>query len=138
MTALMQWDPPATPTANGGRPTGGRDPAHAFYRRSAALLASAQALEAASQDSGAVAATAPTLACVETSLAALATTVSRLRGHVLERLSEPVLPADDLRPQRADIAVQFERLAGVLDQASFACGRARASIEPVEDELRAI
>jgi hypothetical protein len=75
---------------------------------------------------------------VETSLAALASAVERLRGQALERLSDPVLPNEDLRPQRAEIAQALERLAGVLDQASFACGRARTAIEPVHAELRAI
>jgi hypothetical protein len=102
------------------------------------LLASAMSLEAATQTAGAEAATSPTLACVETSLAALATAVGRLRGQTLARLSEPVLPGEDLRLQRAEIALALERLAGMLDQTSFACGRARAAIDPVSDELRAI
>jgi len=75
---------------------------------------------------------------VETSLAALATAVGQLRGQALERLSQPVLPSEDLRPQRAEIAMALERLAGVLDQGSFACGRALTATEPVQDELRAI
>jgi hypothetical protein len=109
-----------------------------LYEHAAGLLASAQSLEAATQEAGAVSATTATLACVETSLAALASAIGRLRGHALERLSEPVLPSGDLRPQRAEIALALERLAGVLDQGSFACGRARSAIEPVHDELRAL
>jgi hypothetical protein len=119
-------------------PGAGRDPAHTLYRHAAALLASAQSLEAATRPDGAVAATAPTMACIETSLAALATAVGRLRGQVLERLSDPVLPGEDLRPQRAEIAVALERLAGALDHSSFATCRALTAIEPVADELRAI
>ena len=40
---------------------------------------------------------APTLACLETSLAALASATERLRGHALERLTDPVLATEDLR-----------------------------------------
>jgi len=109
-----------------------------LYTHAAGLLASAQALEAATRAQGVVAAMAPTLACLETSLDALASAIGRLRGHALERLSEPVLPSEDLRPHRAEIALQLGRLAGVLDQGSFACGRALTATEPVLDELRAI
>ena len=49
-----------------------------------------------------------------------------------------MLPGDDLRPQRAEIALQLERLAGILEQGSLAAQSALASIEPVNDELRAI
>jgi hypothetical protein len=130
MTALTEFAPCPT--------SGGRDPAHAAYEHASYLLASAQLLEAATHEPATMAATAPTLACVETSLAALASAVGRLRGHVLERLLDPVLASQDLRPERGEIALQLERLAGVLDQASFAAERARASIEPVEDELRVV
>jgi hypothetical protein len=140
MTALTELGRPrTTPTIPGPRrPAGGRDPAHTLYQHAAGLLAAAQSLEAATQASGAEAAMSPTLACMETSLAALASAVGRLRGLTLARLSEPVLPGEDLRPQRAEIAFELERLAGMLDQSSFACGHARAAIEPVTDELRAI
>ena len=140
MTALME---PASPRAAASRArehrlAAGRDPAQTLYEQAAGLLAHAQSLEAATQTPGAAAATAPTLACMETSLAALATAVGRLRGLTLERLTDPVLPEQDLRAQRAEIAQQLERLAGVLDQGSFACGRALETIVPVHDELRAI
>ena len=139
MTALLEPAHPRLATrTREHQPGAGRDPAHVLYRHAAGLLANAQSLEAAAQDPGAVPATAPTLACLETSLAALASAVGRLRGHALERLSDPVLPSEDLRPHRAEIAVQLERLAGVLDQGSFACGRALTATEPVLDELRAI
>ena len=131
--------PAPTPTHSALRElTGGRDPAHTLYEHAAGLLASAQSLQAATQASGAVAATAPTLACLEASLSALTGTVDGLRGRALERLSDPVLPGDDLRPQRAEIALQLERLAGILEQGSLAAQSALASIEPVNDELRAI
>jgi hypothetical protein len=130
MTALSELE--RCPT------TGGRDPAHAAYEHASYLLASAQLLEAATHEPAAVSATAPTLACVEASLAALASAVGRLRGHMLERLLDPVLQSQDLRPERAEIALQLERLAGVLDQASFASQRARTALEPVEDELRVV
>ena len=68
---------------------GGRDPAHVLYEHAARLLETAQALEAATHTSGAVAAVAPTLACLETSLVALASAAERLRGHALERFSDP-------------------------------------------------
>ena len=140
MTALLEPGSPRTAAPHSGppQPSGGRDPAHTLYQHAAGLLASAMSLEAATQASGAEAATSPTLACVETTLAALATAVGRLRGQTLARLSEPVLPGEDLRPQRAEIALALERLAGMLDQSSFACGHARAAIDPVSDELRAI
>jgi hypothetical protein len=140
MSALTEPRSPLTTTRSTGRPqpTGGRDPAQTLYDHAAGLLTSAMSLEASSQASGAEAATSPTLACVEASLAALSTAVGRLRGHALARLSDPVLPGEDLRPQRAEIALQLERLAGLLDQGSFACGHARAAIDPVSDELRAI
>jgi hypothetical protein len=140
MTALLDRIPFGSNDARPREdiPPAGRDPAHALYRHAAELLASAQSLEAAARPDGAVAATAPTLACMETTLAALATAVGRLRGQVLERLSDPVLPNDDLRPQRVEIAAALERLAGVLDQSSFTANRALTAIEPVTDELRAI
>ena len=111
------------------------DPAHVLYAEAAGLLATAHALEAATHASGSVAAAAPTLACMEASLTALAAAVERLRGHALRRLSEPVLSIDDLRPQRADVALHLERLTGVLEQGSHASAQARGSLEPVLDEL---
>jgi hypothetical protein len=137
MTTLTPPAPTLTHSALRER-TGGRDPAHALYEHAAGVLASAQSLQAAAQASGAVAATAPTLACLEASLSALTGAIDGLRGRALERLSEPVLPGDDLRPQRAEIAMQLERLAGILEQGSRAAQSALASIEPVQDELRAI
>ena len=119
-------------------PTGGRDPAHDLYEHAAGLLTSAQALEAAAHTRGAVAALAPTLACLETSLVALAGATERLRGHALERLTEPVLDDEDLRAHRADIALQLGLLAGVLEQASRISTNARDAIEPVVTELTAI
>ncbi|HEX6020517.1 MAG TPA: hypothetical protein VFZ00_00885 [Solirubrobacter sp.] len=118
--------------------TGGRDPAHELYEHAAGLLESAQSLQVAARAPGAVAATAPTLACLEASLSALTGAVDSLRGRTLERLSDPVLPVEDLRPQRAEIALQLERLAGILEQASQAASSALDSMEPVNDELRAI
>jgi hypothetical protein len=120
-------------------PYGGRDPAHHLYAHAAGVLASAQALEASADDPGTVAALAPTLACVETSLAALAQATNRLRVHTLRRLADPVLTDDDLvATHRAEISTALERLAGVLDQGSFACTRARGAIDPVNDELTAL
>ncbi|HET6549608.1 MAG TPA: hypothetical protein VFG79_14180 [Solirubrobacter sp.] len=136
MTALLSHDLPIDPRDD--RPEGGRDPAHVLYEQAAGLLATAQSLDAATTEPGTVAALAPTLACLETSLVALASATERLRGHALERLSEPVLPTDDLRPLRADVAAQLERLAGVLAQGSIAAGQAQASLEPALTELRAI
>jgi hypothetical protein len=114
------------------------DPAHALYAEAAGLMATAHALEAATHTSGSVAAAAPTLACMEASLTALAAAVERLRSHALRRLSEPVLAIDDLRPQRADIALQLERLTGVLEQGSHASAQARSSLQPVLDELTVV
>ncbi len=134
MTALIEPAPLRTNDTNSYEhsPGAGRDPAHVLYRHAAGLLASAQSREASTWSPGAVPATAATLACVETSLAALASAVGHMRGRTLERLSDPVLPNEDLRRQRAEIAFALERLAGVLDQGSFASARARAAIEPVQ------
>jgi hypothetical protein len=137
MTTLLE---PVTSLSSSaqGDPMGARDPAHTLYEHAAGLLACAQSLQAATQAPGAIAATAPTLACVETSLSALSGAIDELRGHVLARLTDPVLGGDDLRPQRAEVALALERLAGILEQGTLASERARDSIEPVQDELRVI
>jgi hypothetical protein len=122
------------------------DPAHAAYGHAATMLASAQALEAATHPSGAVPATPATLACLETSLDALSLAVARLRAHALERLADPVLPGDDARPRRARVgddarprrarvAADLAQLAGTLEQAASACAHARHSLAPVAGEL---
>lgn len=138
MTALT--DPPRTSPrpVDPHSPTGGRDPAHELYEHAAGLLATAQALEAATHAPGSIAAVAPTLTCVQSSLEALAGAVDRLRGHALDRLTDPVLDGEDLRPLRADIASRLERLAGVLDQGAVVAGRTRDSMEPALIELTAI
>jgi hypothetical protein len=137
MTALTTFMTTTAPPIDRA-PSGGRDPARELYEHAAGLLATAQALEAATHTRGAVAAVGPTLACLETSLVALAGATERLRGHALERLTEPVLANDDLRAHRADIALQLGRLAGVLEQASLASAHARDSVEPMSSELTAI
>ena len=71
------------------------DPAQALYAHAAGVLAAAQAVDAASHTRGAVAAMGPTLACLETSLSALAGATERLRGHALERLGAPLHEADE-------------------------------------------
>jgi hypothetical protein len=138
MTALI--DPtmvlPRVPTPHS--PRRGRDPAHELYEHAAQLLTSARALEAAADASGSVAAVAPTLTCVQTSLVALAGAVERLRGHALDRLTNPVLEVEDLRPLRADIASRLDRLSGVLEQGAVVAGRTRDSIEPALVELTAV
>jgi hypothetical protein len=140
MTAMTAPSP--LPTASGVGPDahyGGRDPAHDLYAHAAGVLANAQALEAATEAPATVAALAPTLACVETSLAALAQATSRLRAHTLRRLAEPVLSADEHTGRhQIEISATLERLAGVLDQGSFACTRAREALDPVGDELTAL
>jgi hypothetical protein len=119
-------------------PEGGRDPAHAAYDHAAAMLASAQALEAAAHAPGAVPAIAPMLACLEASLEALALSLDSLRSNALERLSDPILPGEDLRAYRADIAADFGRLAAALDHGAGLCAQARRSLAPVSRELSAI
>jgi hypothetical protein len=111
------------------------DPAHAAYGHAAAILASAQALEAATRPAGSVPATPATLACLETSLDALAMAIARLRGHALERLADPVLPADPARRRRARVATDLAQLAGTLEQAASACARAGRSIAAAAGEL---
>lgn len=119
-------------------PSGGRDRAHALYDEAAGLLATAHALEAAAREPEVVAALAPTLACIETSLGALRSVSEQLRDQALVRLSSPVLPHGDLRQRRAEIALQFGRLASVLEQSALACEQARRSVAPVVAELTAI
>jgi hypothetical protein len=111
------------------------DPAHAAYGHAAALLASAQALEAATHPAGSAAATPATLACLETSLDALSMAVARLRAHALERLADPLLPTDHAGRQRAHVATDLAQLAGTLERAASACARARRSIAPAAGEL---
>jgi hypothetical protein len=140
MTAMT--DPSLLPSSSGvdaDEPYGGRDPARELYAHAAGVLENAQALEAAASDPATVAALAPTLACFETSLAALAQATSQLRVHALRRLTDPVLANYmDLGRHRAEIAAALERLTGVLDQGSFACTRTREAIEPVNFELTAL
>jgi hypothetical protein len=119
-------------------PHSGRDPAHVAYDHAAALLTSARALEAATRDPGAVPALAPTLACLDVSLDALATAVERLRTHALERLTDPILPAEDMRARRAEIAADLARLAGLLAQGAETTALAQRSLAPVADELTVI
>jgi hypothetical protein len=117
---------------------GGRAPAHALYDEAARLLASAHALDAATRAPGTVAALAPTLACVEASVEALARAIGQLRDHALQRLSAPVLPARGMRRRRAEIARSLDRLEGTLAQAAGASMQARRSVAPVATELTAI
>jgi hypothetical protein len=139
MTALME---PTTAMPHTGDQqhsfAGGRDPAHELYDHAAGLLETAQALEAATYPPDAVAAIAPTLACLETSLLALNGAVERLRRRALQRLAAPVLTVEDLRPLRAEVSVHLERLAGILEQSSLACATAREALEPAATELTAV
>jgi hypothetical protein len=139
MTAMLELAAP-TPHIDAARrsSTGGRDPAHELYDHAAGLLATAQALEVATHASDAVAAIAPTLTCLETSLAALSGAVERLRRHALRRLAEPLLTTEDLRPLRGDVALRMERLAGILEQCSLESAAAREALEPAAAELTAV
>jgi hypothetical protein len=139
MTALMELTAPMPRATDARRPSAaGRDPAHELYDHAAGLLATAHALEAATHPPDAVAALAPTLACIETSLVALNGAVQRLRRRALQRLAAPVLTTEDLRPLRADVSLHLERLAGMLEQCSFACAMAREALEPAAAELTAV
>lgn len=111
------------------------DPAHELYAQAAALLAAAQALDAASRTPGAVAAMGPTLACLETSLTALAAATERLRGQAIGRLVEPTPVFDGRRRHRSEVSAGLERLAGVLEQGAIAADQALAAVEPVLDDL---
>jgi hypothetical protein len=137
---MLVMTPPMThaPVDIDRPPEGGRDPAHVAYDHAAALLASAQALEVASRAPGAVSAIAPMLACLEASLDALARSLEPLRSHALQRLSDPVLPGEDLRPHRAEIAADLARLAAALEHGAALSVQARRSIAPVSSELNAI
>jgi hypothetical protein len=75
---------------------------------------------------------------VQTSLVALAGAMERLRGHALDRLADPVLDVEDLRPLRADIASRLGRLSGVLEQGAVVAGRTRDAIEPALVELTVV
>ena len=109
MTPLTEFMAPAPRTDDvpSRSATGGRDPAHELYEHAAGLLTTAQALEAATREPGAVAAVGPTLACWEASLVALASATERLRRHALERLTEPVLATENLRARRADAGAAY-------------------------------
>jgi hypothetical protein len=130
MTAVLNRTQPLPRDVRAHAPPEARDPAHELYDHAAGLLTAAQALEAAAAAPGSVAAIAPTLTCLQTSLAALAGTVERLRGHALARLTDPALGNE---PLRADVSSRLGRLAGVLDQGSVVAGRSRAALaEPAE------
>jgi hypothetical protein len=139
MTAMMELTA-AMPHAENAQNSfaGGRDPAHELYDHAAGLLATAQALEAATRQSDAVAAVAPTMACIETSLVALGDAVESLSRSALQRLMAPVLTTEDLRPLRADVSLRMERLAGILRQGAFESAAAREALEPAADELTAV
>jgi hypothetical protein len=139
MTAMLELTAPMPRTDDAHNSFGGgRDPAHELYDHAAGLLATAQALEAATHPPDAVAAVAPTLACIETSLVALDDAVERLRRSALQRLAAPVLTTEDLRPLRADVSLRMERLAGILRQGALECEAARAALEPAASELTAV
>ena len=139
MTAMMEFTAPTPRTDDAQDPfAGGRDPAHELYNHAAGLLATAQALEATTHPPDAVAAIAPTLACIETSLVALGDAVERLSRSALQRLMTPVLTTEDLRPLRADVSLRMERLAGILRQGAFESAAAREALEPATAELTAV
>jgi hypothetical protein len=139
MTAMMEHTALAPHTDDAHNSfAGGRDPAHELYDHAAGLLATAQALEAATHPHEAVAAIAPTLACMETSLVALDGSVERLRRRALQRLAAPVLTTEDLRPLRADVSLRMERLAGMLRQCALECAAARQALHPAAAELTAV
>ena len=139
MTAMLELTAPM-PNTDAARNSfaGGRDPAHELYDHAAGLLATAQALEAATRQSDAVAAAAPTLACIEASLVALGDAVESLSRSALQRLMAPVLTTEDLRPLRADVSLRMERLAGTLRQGAFESAAAREALEPAAAELTAV
>ncbi|WP_147447803.1 hypothetical protein [Solirubrobacter pauli] len=132
---IASTDPPRAAAGRDEASSDHLDPAHALYHHAAGVLASAQAVDAASHAAGAVAAVAPTLACLDTGLAALAAATERLRAQALTRLAEPLFEADERRRERAELSASFERLAGVLAQASIAAEQALAATDPVLDEL---
>jgi hypothetical protein len=139
MTATMELPAAMPRTADAHNSfAGGRDPAHELYDHAAGLLATAHALEAATLPSESVAAIVPTLSCIETSLVALNGAVEGLRRLALQRLTAPVLTAEDLRPLRADVSLRMERLAGILEQCSLECAAAREALDPAADELTAV
>ena len=99
----------------------GRQPARAVYEHAAGVLAAARGLEAESRDPEAAAAIAPTLACIEAALEAVAEATARLGDHVVERYAEP-------HSTRSAGAVRaFQRLHGSLAESSAACLRARGA-----------
>jgi hypothetical protein len=111
------------------------DPAHELYAHAAGVLAAAQALDAASHTPDTVTALAPTLACLESSLTALAAAADRVRGQALARLADPPFAAQTRRRHRRAVSTDLERLSGMLAQASIAAEQALVALEPVLDEL---
>ena len=132
MTGIQH--PRALTGAGEPHPERAPDPELALYRQAAGLLATAQALEVAARAPGAVAALAPTLACLEATLSALAGASHHLGGQARQRLSTPVLLSSDARAQRDEVALRFDRLVGTLKQTRRACVQARTASAPVLTE----
>lgn len=99
-------------------------PAHELFGQAATLLATARALEVAAQAPGTTTAVQPTLACLESSLEALADAA----GHLAEQVIGDHGNVDDVRrTSRGEAEQAFTQLAAVLTDARVACGGARVA-----------
>jgi hypothetical protein len=123
---LLQPGPP---------PDDALDPAHEAYGHAAALLASAQALEASTRADGSAPATAPALACLETSLEALSLTVESLRSHPLERLGDPWAGSEAQRGATRSCGCRPGPPGRHARAAAAACAPARRAVARFADQL---
>jgi hypothetical protein len=99
------------------------EPAHELFGLAASLLATARALEVAARTPGTATAVQPTLACLESSLEALAEAAGHLSEH---GRAEGAHRVDGTRRAARAVAEQrFKQLAEVLSDAGVACGAAR-------------
>jgi hypothetical protein len=112
------------------------DPAHALYGHAAGLLASAGALQAAAHAPGAAAALGPTLACLESSLDALAAVAKLLGDQAVEPISESAAVRTEPGLAGSEVEQRFRHLIGALEASRVACAYARVAVGPVQSCAR--
>ena len=105
--------------------TSAQEPAHELFGQAASLLATARALEVAARAPGTATAVQPTLACLESSLEALAEAAGHLSEHV--RLDRARHIDRTRRAAHAEAEQRFAQLGATLSDARAACGAARVA-----------
>lgn len=113
-----------------------RDPGTAVFEHAAVLLASAQALEAATRAPGAETALGPLLACLDLAFDALAQAVEHVRGDSIEPVARSVTDRE-IRSASAEAVQRFGALVALLADCRDACVLARSSVAPIQGELTA-